>query len=219
MSSFYYNPSHHAAMSTMPSVSAHHNQHTSRSRRGARFSASHHPAKPFKPSRATREAAEVAHTVAFRKDFEAARSFDLDDDEVFCPWHLLTDDDVRHSVALDETFLRGFEHINTDDAHHQLQSIHSSSSDRSSSSSGSPVSSPPQHQLQPAHNFTMPTQAQPHLPSIHHGNAGHLKIHQPMAQRQRNAIPIVDPNSRNTSPPTSISPARQAQKHYNNRRW
>ena len=89
----------------MPSVPQH-NQHGSRSRRGGRFSSQnhhhqqqqhqqHHPAKSFKPSRATREAAEIAQAAAFRKDFEAARSFDLDDDEVFCPWHLLTEDDVR----------------------------------------------------------------------------------------------------------------------------
>lgn len=41
-----------------------------------------------------------------------------------------------------------------------------------------------------------------------------------MAQRVRNAIPIVDPNSRTTSPPTSISPVRQIQKStFTGRRW
>jgi hypothetical protein len=31
---------------------------------------------------------------AFRQGFEAARSFDLEDDEAFCPYNLLTEDDV-----------------------------------------------------------------------------------------------------------------------------
>jgi hypothetical protein len=32
--------------------------------------------------------------LAFKRDFEAARSFDIEDDEMFCPFHLLTEDDV-----------------------------------------------------------------------------------------------------------------------------
>ncbi|KAL9091858.1 MAG: hypothetical protein Q9159_001230 [Coniocarpon cinnabarinum] len=231
MTSFYYNPSHHSAMPTMPSVSAH-THNGSRSRRGARFGSSnshhqqqqhphphphqqHHHTKSFKPSRATREAAELAQLAAVRKDFEAARSFDLDDDEIFCPWHLLTEDDVS---SFESGFEVTFAH-DVDESCLQLHSIHSSSSDRSSSSDGSPDQSPLQPQIQPAQHFNLSAQAQPHLPAMQHGNASHLKIHQPMAQRQRNAIPIVDPNSRHTSPPNSISPNRQAQKHYGQRRW
>lgn len=32
------------------------------------------------------------------RDFEAAKGFEFEDDEVFCPFHLLTEDDV--SLAL-----------------------------------------------------------------------------------------------------------------------
>jgi len=50
-----------------------------------------------------------------------------------------------------------------------------------------------------------------------------MKLHQPMAQRTRNAIPIVDPSTRSVaSPPLSVSPARQMQHHHmqqQQRRW
>lgn len=39
--------------------------------------------------------------LAFKRDFEAARSFDLEDDELFCPFHLLTEDDVSAAVVRD----------------------------------------------------------------------------------------------------------------------
>ena len=38
---------------------------------------------------------------AFRQGFEAARSFDLEDDEAFCPYNLLTEDDVSSRRGLD----------------------------------------------------------------------------------------------------------------------
>jgi len=44
--------------------------------------------------RLQKEAEESAMEKAYRRDFEAARSFDLEDDELFCPFHLLTEDDV-----------------------------------------------------------------------------------------------------------------------------
>lgn len=92
--------------------------------------------------------------------------------------------------------------------------MHSSSSDRSSSSTGSPETSPLQQQLQPTPSFSLTSNV------FQQGSVNHLKIHQPMAQRVRNAIPIVDPNSRTTSPPTSISPVRQIQKStFTGRRW
>lgn len=211
MSQYYYGPGPQGSMNSHTSFGAahHNNQSNHRSRRSTRFSSSQQPQKHFNKQQRgqnQKETVEAAQAAAFRKDFEAARSFDLEDDELFCPWHLLTEDDVclttsPHSVK---------RQIDLD---LQLQSIHSSSSDRSSSrGSGSPDQSPLQHQLQPTQNFTMP-------PTSHHTfqpNAvtGHLRLHQPQAQRARNAIPIVDPNSRNTSPPQSISPNRQAQKSW-----
>lgn len=223
MSQFYFNPSAAPSLNvhptSFPAATNHHvNNHGARSRRGARFGSSNHPSKHIKPARTHRETAESAHVVAWRKDFEAARSFDLEDDEVFCPWHLLTEDDVGCSA-------RCFNLCSNANASNalliQLQSISSSSSERSSSSGGSPDSSPVQPQAQPTPNFTLSAAAAPHMPAsaVHHGNSSHLKIHQPLAQRTRNAIPIVDPNSRNTSPPTSISPGRQVQKPYIGRRW
>jgi len=65
----------------------------------------------------------------FRQGFEAARSFDLEDDEMFCPFNLLTEDDL-HSMP--------------------------SGSDRSSLSSGSPEQSPTQQQIQPTASFLLP---------------------------------------------------------------
>lgn len=219
MSSFYFHPASHASLphasgsfSVGPSHGGHHG---GRSRRNARYSASHGAAKAFhpKPARVPREPADEVQFAALRKDYDAARSFDLDDDEMFCPWHLLTEDDVRF----------GRLHLGRPLAHDkpQLQSIHSGSSDRSSSSGGSPQTSPMQPQVHPTPTFSLSATAAPHLPaSMQHSGAAHLKIHQPMAQRTRNAIPIVDPNSRNVSPPNSISPGRHNQKaSYVARRW
>ena len=45
--------------------------------------------------RIQKEAEESALEKAYRREFDAARSFDLEDDEIFCPFHLLTEDDVR----------------------------------------------------------------------------------------------------------------------------
>jgi hypothetical protein len=130
---------------------------------------------------------------AFKRDFEAARSFDLEDDEVFCPFHLLTEDD--------------------------LQSIHSSGSDRSSLSSGSPEQSPLQHQLQPTPSFVLSSAPNPYTPAAFQTNSSQPKLHQPLAQRTRNAIPIVDPSTRAVaSPPPSVSPNRQMQQQFI-RRW
>ena len=41
---------------------------------------------------------EPPTSIAFKRDFEAARSFDIEDDEMFCPFHLLTEDDVSSSA-------------------------------------------------------------------------------------------------------------------------
>ena len=50
--------------------------------------------KQFRQVRTPKEFVEPPTLLAFRRDFEAARSFDFEDDELFCPFHLLTEDDV-----------------------------------------------------------------------------------------------------------------------------
>ncbi len=76
-----------------------HHHHGGRSRRAPRLASLHHSNKHFRPSRAPKEVPEPANVIAFRRDFEAARSFELEDDEMFCPFHLLTEDDVSHPFA------------------------------------------------------------------------------------------------------------------------
>jgi hypothetical protein len=197
-----------------------HNHHGGRSRRAPRISAAHNH-KQFRQVRTPKEfVVEAPHITAFKRDFEAARSFDLEDDEIFCPFHLLTEDDVsgpfrdvRHrSAALSDLHRTGL----TCDA--QLQSIHSSGSDRSSLSSGSPEQSPLQHQLQPTPSFVLSSAPNPYTPAgFQQSNSSQTKLHQPLAQRTRNAIPIVDPSTRAVaSPPPSVSPNRQMQQF---RRW
>lgn len=111
----------------------------------------------------------------------------------------------------------------------QLQSIHSaSSSDRGSLSSGSPEGSPLQQQVQPTPSFLLssaPTPYQPGPQNSYQPHHSQMKLYQPMAQRTRNAIPIVDPSTRSVaSPPLSVSPGRQMQpqqqqQQYVSRRW
>jgi hypothetical protein len=193
MSGFYYGGPHHSHLNNHS-----HNHHGGgRSRRAPRLSASHNH-KQFRAVRSPKEAVESPNTVSFRRDFEAARSFDIEDDEAFCPFHLLTDDD--------------------------LHSIHSSGSDRSSLSSGSPESSPLQHQLQPTPTFVLSaSSSNVYTPAYQQpAAASATKLHQPLAQRTRNAIPIVDPTTRAVaSPPPSVSPARQMQQQqqFIGRRW
>ncbi|MCJ1283322.1 hypothetical protein MMC26_002650 [Xylographa opegraphella] len=148
-----------------------------------------------------KELTEAPTVSIFRARFEAGRSFDLDDDLEFCPG-LLTEDDIM--------------------------SIHSSASDRSSLSSGSPDASPLQHQIQPTQqvtpNFSLSSASNNtyHPATGFQSNNNHLqmKLHQPSALRSRNAIPIVNPSTgmRVASPPLSISPARMQQQTYA-RRW
>jgi hypothetical protein len=187
---FNYGSQHHPSH-----LNAHsHNHHGGRSRRAPRLSASQHQ-KQFRQVRTPKEfVVEAPHMAAFKRDFEAARSFDLEDDELFCPFHLLTEDD--------------------------LQSIHSSGSDRSSLSSGSPEQSPLQHQLQPTPSFVLSSAPNPYTPASYQNNNSQTKLHQPLAQRTRNAIPIVDPSTRAVaSPPPSVSPNRQMQQQFMSRRW
>ncbi|KAJ5587109.1 uncharacterized protein N7459_002874 [Penicillium hispanicum] len=186
MSAFMY--SHHQQQH--PHHGAHmpsNNHHHGRSRRAPKMAAQN-AQRQFRGVKSMRELAEAPAVTAFRARFEAGRSFDLDDDLEFCP-NLLTEDD--------------------------LHSIHSASSDRSSLSSGSPDTSPLQHQIQPVQQVTPSISLSPASTNsfVHTGVAGNpnhqVNFHQPAANRTRKVIPIVNPNTGMTlaSPPSSISPA------------
>ncbi|KAH8429599.1 DUF4452 domain-containing protein [Aspergillus melleus] len=171
------------------------NHHGGRSRRGPKMAAQN-AQRQFRGVKSMRELAEAPAVSAFRARFEAGRSFDLDDDLEFCPG-LLTEDD--------------------------LHSIHSASSDRSSLSSGSPDTSPLQHQIQPVQQVTpsislSPASSNSYVHSGVSGNLNHVNYQQPSAARTRKVIPIVNPQTGMTltSPPTSISPASM---QHAQRRW
>jgi hypothetical protein len=207
MANFYsYGAQHHSSHPNLQS----HQHHAGRSRRATRASAAHHNHnhKQARALRLQREAEELANerAWAFRQTFEAARSFDFEDDELFCPFNLLTDDDVSVD-GLSIEFL-GIEPLTTLP---QLQSMHSGS-DRSSLSSGSPEHSPLQQQIQPTPSFLLPPSNS--FPNPSYQAQSQPKLHQPLAQRiGPKAIPIVDPSTRSVaSPPPSVpsvSPARQ----------
>lgn len=105
----------------------------------------------------------------------------------------------------------------------QLHSINSASSDRSSLSSGSPDTSPLQHQIQPVQQVTPSISLSPASTNsfvnsgVTAGNMSQMNFQQPSANRTRKVIPIVNPQTGMTlsSPPTSISPAMMQ----NQRRW
>jgi len=193
---------YHYGVPHYPSIPSHapHNSHGhhGRSRRGPRIT-SQNAHRQFKAQRNVKEIIpEPPAYSEYLQRMEAAKSFEFDDDELFCPFNLLTEDD--------------------------LQSIHSSSaSDRGSLSSGSPESSPLQQQVQPTPSFLLSSAPNTFNPAPA-GYQHSMKLHQPMAQRTRNAIPIVDPSTRSVaSPPLSVSPARQMQHHMQQqqqqRRW
>lgn len=192
MASYHYGMPHYQTAASTHSNHSH--GHHGRSRRGPRVN-SQNAHRQYKAQRSPKEELPQPPTATdYLRLLEAAKGFEFDDDEVFCPFNLLTEDD--------------------------LQSIHSSSgSDRGSLSSGSPESSPLQQQAQPTPSLL--------LSSAHNtyntaGYQQHMKLHQPMAQRTRNAIPIVDPSTRSVSvasPPMSVSPGRQMQQQYLSRRW
>lgn len=98
MSQFYLNPVHQAAYNTRAAFAAPaHPHHAARSRRSARYNGSQSSSKSTKVPRISKDNVEVNQASTARTAYEAARSFDLEDDEVFCPWHLLTEDDVSIS--------------------------------------------------------------------------------------------------------------------------
>lgn len=176
------------------------NNHHGGRRRGPRM-AGQNAQRQSRSVKAIREMTEAPTVTAFRLRFEAGRSFDLDDDLEFCP-NLLTEDD--------------------------LHSIHSSASDRSSLSSGSPESSPMQHQIQPAQHQVTPSISLSPGPSTTsyvnnvaaaamNSNINAMHFQQPAAARTRKVIPIVNPQTGVTlsSPPNSINPSMMQ----NQRRW
>ncbi|KAJ5321260.1 hypothetical protein N7476_004262 [Penicillium atrosanguineum] len=187
MSAFLYTHHHHQQQQQQhPHHGMPSNNHHGRTRRGPKM-AQHNAQRQFRGVKSMRELAEAPAVTAFRARFEAGRSFDLDDDLEFCP-NLLTDED--------------------------LHSIHSASSDRSSLSSGSPDTSPLQHQIQPVQQVTPSISLSPaQTNSYVHGiaaNHNHVAYQQqPQANRTRKVIPIVNPSTGMpmTSPPSSISPA------------
>lgn len=191
MSTYFYGhhqqpQTHYHAIPTPHLPSAVSNHSGGRSRRNPKIAAQN-PPRQFRGVKSMRELAEAPTVTAFRLRFEAGRSFDLDDDMEFCP-SLLTEDDFH--------------------------SIHSSASDRSSMSSGSPNSSPLQHQVQPAQqiptNISLsPASSASYNPSsVLSSNFNQLSYQQQSAARVRRSIPIVNPTTGVTlsSPPTSISP-------------
>src|ERR1700761_8649279 len=114
MSTFYYAGHQQHQTANQQAIPQSHNHH-GRSRRAPRLSAAQNSHRQFRAQKVVKEIviAEPPSMTAYRARFEAGRSFDLDDDLEFCP-NLLTEVD--------------------------MVSIHSSSSDRSSLSSGSPES-------------------------------------------------------------------------------
>ncbi|KAI1453774.1 hypothetical protein F4805DRAFT_461380 [Annulohypoxylon moriforme] len=184
----YYNTYHHP---TAPTSSVPHNHHGGRNRRAPRLSVSQNSQKQFRGNlRSMKELSESPSVSAFRSQFEASRSFDLEDDVEFCP-KLLTETD--------------------------LVSISSASSDRSSLSSNSPNASPTQHPQQIAPTFSLNSTSPAFIPPTFQSQQSSLKLHAPAATRARNAIPIINPANGLTmsSPPPSVSPARM--QHI--RRW
>jgi hypothetical protein len=229
MSSFFYGGHHqqHHGQNPHPMAQQHHGH--GRSRRAPRLSASQNSHRQYRSKQAPKDIStiEPPSVTAFRARFEAGRSFDLDDDLEFCP-HLLTFDDVNTPIQAPKNSLRVY--IPTSDLFTdklQRQSIHSGSSDRSSLSSGSPNSSPLQHQIQPHQQITpalslssAATSAYAPPPSFISNNSN-LKIFQPSA-RKAAAIPIVNPNTgmRVASPPSSsVSPGMMQQTSAARRGW
>lgn len=92
MSNFHYGAPHYP-----PAMAAHTHNHHGRSRRGPRVSSAQnaHRHQFSKVQRSPKEMPENPAYSAYMKDLEAAKSFEFEDDEIFCPFHLLTEDDVR----------------------------------------------------------------------------------------------------------------------------
>lgn len=89
---------YHYGVPHYPSIPSHapHNSHGhhGRSRRGPRIT-SQNAHRQFKAQRNVKEIApEPPAYSEYLQRMEAAKSFEFDDDELFCPFNLLTEDDV-----------------------------------------------------------------------------------------------------------------------------
>lgn len=146
-----------------------------RSRRIPHRPSSSSSLKSLQMMRPREELTESPAVPTFMEKFEAGRSFDVEDDFAFIP-ELCTEEE---RLMMD------------------------SGSDRSSTSSGSPQSSPLQHQVQPTAAYPHPST----FSQVYPNNL--LKYQNQSVSRQRNAIPIVNPSTgmRVASPPLS-SPNR-----------
>ncbi|CCX06955.1 hypothetical protein FPQ18DRAFT_97087 [Pyronema domesticum] len=140
--------------------------------------------RSFQIVRSREELTDSPAVPTFVEKFEAGRSFDVEDDFAFIP-DLCTEEE---RIMMD------------------------SGSDRSSTSSGSPQSSPLQHQVQPS--------AYPYASTYNMQQQNVLKYSPPVPARQRNAIPIVNPSTgmRVPSPPLS-SPGRVGSHSLSRRAW
>lgn len=198
MSSSYYGNAHYNPQNPIPSTAqAAHAAHHGRARRAPRLPPSQNSQRQFRGVRSMKDVAGPPHEVTFfRKEFEAGRSFDLDDDLEFCPT-LLTE-------------------------HDRISIYFPASSSDGSSPNTSPESSPAQHtkEVVPT-RFSLNSNTPPYIPgsAFHSSPAPHQPI-APIVPRVRNAIPIVNPSTgiRMTSPPQTVPPARMQQQQIA-RRW
>lgn len=68
--------------------------HGGRNRRAPRTASAAQNRQFRQPRTPVVEQPPLTHLVSYRRDYLAAKSFDIEDDELFCPFHLLTADDV-----------------------------------------------------------------------------------------------------------------------------
>ena len=98
MSNFFYGAAHHSAHAALPAHPPHVGRRRATRTPGTQHGGQanqHHHQKQIRNVRLQKDLQESALDKVFRRDFDAARSFDIDDDEIFCPFNLLTEDDVR----------------------------------------------------------------------------------------------------------------------------
>ena len=95
MSSYYHYSHHHQPTAVAPQPT--HNHHGNRNRRAPRLSVSQNSHRQFRGVKSMKELSEPASVTNFRSQFEASRSFDLEDYMEFCP-KLLTATDVSYNM-------------------------------------------------------------------------------------------------------------------------
>jgi hypothetical protein len=77
-----------------PSQHMNGHSHGGRNRRAPRTTSAAQNRQFRQPRTPVVEQPPHTHLVTYRRDYLAAKSFDIEDDELFCPFHLLTADDV-----------------------------------------------------------------------------------------------------------------------------